>query len=846
MDGAQLNANGTAHTFAVSRFPCLSNPNGAAELLDWRQLCEKLTTCDERPEKDGPLISPTIYKDGPIYRKSENVEALSALVADCDESHTLAEIRAIIKATGARAVVYSTHSNGTPDTEKHPDAHAPGERYRVFFPLETPVSVADYPEIWERFNLLFGGEMDAACKDAARAYWLPSHPTGAGFIGEVFKGHLLRASDLPELPNDFHTPQYTPASGDGNGTGRPGDDFNARATNDDTAALLESHGWRVTRSTSHRWKAKRPGKNNPGISATIGHYGPGVLHVFTSNAAPFEAGRAYKPFGVLALLDFGGDFKEAARDLAKRGFGDKSNAVPNRAKVSSGTKKGAESGTGNHEETNEENQPNEAKKSQADLLLEIAMNEAEIYRNDRGEVLAAVAQDGKTVTLRLRSMAFRSWLNWRHFETTGRVASSKGAADAAISVLDGQAHRAQQREVFTRIAATENAIYYDLADEQGRTVEITANGWRLIERAPVAFIRPKGMLAQVAPERGGSVELLRDLINVHTKDFPLVLAWCVGVFQLRGPRPHLAIIAEQGSGKSLQTKYLRQLIDPNAAPTRSTPKEARDLMIGAKGNAVLAFDNLSHIPVWFSDFLCRLATGAGYGTRSLYENDEEEIFALQRPVIFNAITDVATRPDLLDRTILLELPRVPEEKRKDEQDLNALFERHAPLILGALFDAVATGLKNLADTHPENLPRMADFARWVTACAPSLGMTAKDFANAYKSNRETVRDLIAEISTVLQVLEEWLATQLANINGTIYNNKATHLLASLNRVADFETLKAPDWPKGSHALGRALKRLAPVLRSRGYNVESSKVEGNRAIKISIIEPESKRNGPKRP
>jgi hypothetical protein len=271
-------------------------------------------------------------------------------------------------------------------------------------------------------------------------------------------------------------------------------------------------------------------------------------------------------------------------------------------------------------------------------------------------------------------------------------------------------------------------------------------------------------------------------------------------------------------------------------------------MIAAKGNAVLAFDNLSHIPVWFSDFLCCLATGAGYGTRSLYENDEEEVFALQRPVIFNAITDVATRPDLLDRTILLELPRVSEEKRKNEQDLNALFERHAPLILGALFDAVATGLKNLPDTHPENLPRMADFARWVTACAPSLGMTEEVFAKAYKTNRETVRDLIAETSTVLQVVEEWLATQLLKTDGTIYNDTATHLLTaltwSLNQRRDFDTQKAPDWPKSALALGRALKRLAPVLRARGFDISAAKKDGNRSIKISIIPPDDKRNGPK--
>lgn len=325
-EGHSANGYPDTRTFTVSFFPGLTKTNGTAAALTWAQLCKQLKACDVRPDKDGRLISSAIYREGEIYRNKENVVSLSGLWVDCDESHTLAEIRAIIRPLGVRALIFSTHRHGTPDEKEHPDAHAPGERYRVFFPLEELVLVADYPDVWERLNLLFGGEIDAACKDAARAYFLPSHPTGEGFISEVFEGRLLRLSDLPELPPEFHAPSYIPASDAGDGQGRPGDDFNARATNEDTAQILEAHGWRVTRSTSPRWKAKRPGKNGPGISATIGHYGPGILRVFTSSAAPFEAARAYKPFGVLALLDFGGDFKATARALGKRGFGESKKA----------------------------------------------------------------------------------------------------------------------------------------------------------------------------------------------------------------------------------------------------------------------------------------------------------------------------------------------------------------------------------------------------------------------------------------------------------------------------------------------------------------------------------------
>ncbi|BCM89095.1 hypothetical protein IAD21_00939 [Abditibacteriota bacterium] len=310
-------------TVEVTLFRNLGNPFGQRQSRTWGELCALLTSCDIRSKKDGPLISPAIYKSDPIKRSNDNVAAMSGLMADCDEAFTLEELRALIEPLGVRAIIYSSHRQGQPDTKEHPDAHAPGERYRVFFPLDAPLSVANYPDVWERLNILFGGEIDASCKDPSRGFYLPSHPTGEGFVGEVFEGRLLSVDDLPPLPPEFHAPRYTPVSGGDNGTGRPGDDYNAKATNEDTAQILEAHGWKVTRSNAERWKVKRPGKTEPGVSATIGHYGPGILHVFTSNAPPFEAGKAYKPFGVLALLEHGGSFKDTAKDLGQRGFGEK-------------------------------------------------------------------------------------------------------------------------------------------------------------------------------------------------------------------------------------------------------------------------------------------------------------------------------------------------------------------------------------------------------------------------------------------------------------------------------------------------------------------------------------------
>ena len=92
---------------------------------------------------------------------------------------------------------------------------------------------------------------------------------------------------------------------------------------------------------------------------------------------------------------------------------------------------------------------------------------------------------------------------------------------------------------------------------------------------------------------------------------------------------------------------LKALVDPNVAPVRALPREQRELMIAANNGHVLAFDNLSGLPPWLSDALCRLATGGSFAVRQLYTNEDE--------ILVNGIEDVISRPDLADRSIFLTL-----------------------------------------------------------------------------------------------------------------------------------------------------------------------------------------------
>src|SRR5207247_939244 len=155
---------------------------------------------------------------------------------------------------------------------------------------------------------------------------------------------------------------------------------------------------------------------------------------------------------------------------------------------------------------------------------------------------------------------------------------------------------------------------------------------------------------------GGQLSELRQFINVKDDDdWKLLVAFLTAALRPKGPYPVLVLHGEQGSAKSTTARVLRAMVDPNSSPLRSEPRDGRDLMIAANNACLVCFDNLSRIPRWLSDCICRLATGGGFSTRALYTNEEEALFDAQRPVIITGIEELASRGDLLERSIILYL-----------------------------------------------------------------------------------------------------------------------------------------------------------------------------------------------
>jgi hypothetical protein len=274
---------------------------------------------------------------------------------------------------------------------------------------------------------------------------------------------------------------------------------------------------------------------------------------------------------------------------------------------------------------------------------------------------------------------------------------------------------------------------------------------------------------------------------------------------------------------------LRSLVDPSTALVRRPPRDEHNLMIAASNSWALAYDNLSHIPDWFSDILCCLATGGGYSTRTLYENDAETIFQAQRPVILNGIEEVTKRADLLDRSVVVELPPILPSQRKPEEELWSEFDADRPQILGALLDAVAGALANVASTSLISLPRMADFARWATAAEHVLGWAEGDFMSAYDANRAESNDIALDAEPIAAPLLKLMETT------PTWSGTAEGLRDALEEHTSDTVRKSPAWPKNGQKLSGKLKRITPNLAQVGIQVANGRTRQARIITLTRIQ-----------
>ncbi len=487
--------------------------------------------------------------------------------------------------------------------------------------------------------------------------------------------------------------------------------------------------------------------------------------------------------------------------------------------------------------------PKEERTSRVSSVVQLARRHCKITKDAATHVVNATFMDlNQRITCPVDSQTFRHWLVRTFREQTGKIIRSSEVSD---SVLNLMACYGSYVTTYRRIARIGDAIYIDTLNE-GKVVEITSDGWRILDECPdgLVFETRKDMGKLAIAGRGGSLDDLWEFVNVRREDRETYLCFLLASLAGRKPYPILLGNGQEGSAKTTFMNFTVALIDPCIrASGKDVPDTRRDLVIQARNRHLIAYDNVSRISGDLSDAYCRLSTGAGFTVRGLYKDDEEMVFGGANPVLFNGIPELGDKSDFLSRSIRVRLPEIPPERRKTERYLERRWAERGPAILGSLYDLVANGLKHESSVEEDGkAPRMIDNYQWFRACEVGTGLP---LADRFRENYETlIREVAFETLTgkaVLAFMRDRRLTDLGEMpeDGEVWRGTMSDLYEGIKpkwlEVCDGSTKQRNLLPGSPARLTNAIDAISSSLVANGIVFTRGRSNDQRWAQIDASE-----------
>ena len=445
---------------------------------------------------------------------------------------------------------------------------------------------------------------------------------------------------------------------------------------------------------------------------------------------------------------------------------------------------------------------------QAEILAAMAEDWFTFGQSTEGD-LFALPNDGSggRVAMPLRGVrSLRAELAAGYLKRFGRPPSSNALGDM-LGAIEGKCSSTEPAPLYLRIAERDGTVWLDLGRRDGLAVRINAKGWTTTTDYPVIFRRTALTGELPEPVLGGDLNELRELINVTAEAWPLLVAWELSTLFPSVPHPILGLLGEQGTGKTFAARLLVSTVDPSPAPLRTQPRDLAEWGTAASGSWLVGLDNLSSLPDWLSDALCRAVTGDGIVRRRLYSDSDLSVLAFRRCIVMTSIDPGALAGDVADRLLAIELERIPDTQRKLDAALARAWSAVHPNVLGGLLDLAVKVREVLPTVALERLPRMADFA--LVLAAVDQVLDTKGLAS-YLNQRTVLAADVVESDPVAATVRDFMIKR----KGEAFVGSAGTLLGRL----------APEhpgrrWPTTPKALSGRLTRVAPALRAVGIEVE---------------------------
>lgn len=413
------------------------------------------------------------------------------------------------------------------------------------------------------------------------------------------------------------------------------------------------------------------------------------------------------------------------------------------------------------------------------------------------------------VPFKAPSRHVEAWTKYQYFKVT-KVLPPKGLVRETFDILYTVARfDSPQIRMFNRVARNDGAIVYDLADK--RYIKIMPQGWEIVPAYPV-FRRFKHQQVQVEPVSGGNPWEVFEFLTVPEESRLLVMVYLVSLFVPGIAHPIFAVCGDQGAAKSFFCTVINRLVDPTLTEKIIQPKNERDLIQTLRQKFVTVLDNISIITPRVSDILCQVCTGGGVSYRQLYTDEGENIAQFRHAVIINSINLPIVNADLMDRSIILKLQRIKPEDRKPEHELWDAFNEAHPRIMGGIFDTLVKAMALYSSLRADNLPRLADFAKWGYAIAEALGKSGEQFVTDFTQNVKNQNEGVAEKNILCQTVLSLMTDETAYLNTVADTHKALKAIAG-------QDAKDATFPKLPHNMREQLDRLRSTLLEHGISFQ---------------------------
>lgn len=493
------------------------------------------------------------------------------------------------------------------------------------------------------------------------------------------------------------------------------------------------------------------------------------------------------------------------------------------------------------ESIQEEVQQNKAApKTQAETIIEIANLMCKQFFHDQfNTAYAAIALDDHTEVLSLDSKRFKHYICGVYYETKVSVPNAESIT-GAINVLKYEADfKGDMIPLHLRVARDDRdgSILYDLTTKDWDIIRVTSKGWR-VEKSPIIFRRYSNQLPQVYPSRDYEQDVFDrfiNLVNVKDNDNKLLLKCYIIALFVPGIQKAIQMLhGDQGAAKTTFQELEKILVDPSSILTLAFPRDTNEFIQKLAHNYIAYFDNVSHIPDWISDILCRAVTGSGFSKRQLWTDDDDIVYNFIRCVGFNGINLAATKADLLDRGLIIQLSKISKKDRRLRSEILSVFYELRPKLLGYIFDILVKVLGTISTVELDELTRMADFAKICETISRCMGNEDMAFINAYNRNIQLQTEQILESNIIAPIIVKFME------NKTTWTGSATELLGYMEPIAEEMRIstKSRAYPRGPQVLTKRLNEIKSTLEEIGITITKGKDSKTKLRTVTICKVSS--------